>query len=425
MNKFKKYWLSNTKAENFVILLPIINAFATILTQYFPARSLNPGVIRTMAILAFGVPFLLKYYPKNSFIANIVLLHIVYLLVLCFISSDILYSLNVYLKVFVSYLHLYFGLHFVKNVYFLKRLSISICISLGIYILNFLVSNYLGLGYKSYSDVQNQLSFGVSGVNLAKAIVAIIIMMPIIYLLFKEKLSKNIIKLLIIGGLIFVLFAFKRSALIALPIGFITIFLILPNKIKSLKLFTIIVTLALLLSPIYINQVLDNYNARKDAIQLNDEENMDKQARYHEFIRVLDAFENGSIKHKLFGSDVFADTIFFNTHRMLHTDYMTLLNGSGLIGIILYLLIYLSIINTLRVNKNKFKEGIYIYAYAVGTALVFAMLFYAVSGIIQSIEPRATILLFLGALLGIELKQKKIIQPQQIKASNDEKSNGG
>jgi hypothetical protein len=78
---------------------------------------------------------------------------------------------------------------------------------------------------------------------------------------------------------------------------------------------------------------------------------------------------------------------------------MTLFSGAGLIGIFLLLFHYYSMIKTLWQKNIQFRTEINQLQFAVGLALVVSMILYGFSGLIQAIEPRATILLFIGVLV--------------------------
>ena len=233
--KFK--WFSDKWDENFIVVLPILNALASVLTNYFSGGVANPGQIRVFLVFLFAAYFLTNKFPHKNSLAQVVLAYLVFILILTIFSSHFATSFNVYLKFSVSYLFLFFGIYYIKNPDMMKRVSLSILIMLGIFIVNFIVSNIFGLGANSYKGVENQLNFGASGVNLAKQITPILLMMPIILKFFIKSINQKIIYLLIFGGVLFVLFAFKRTPLVSLFIGYLIIGLIIPNKTKTIKYF--------------------------------------------------------------------------------------------------------------------------------------------------------------------------------------------
>ena len=393
-------YLSANREENFVILLPIINAIATIFVPYTSGSSINIGIVRAFLIGIFGLHFIISRYKNQFRIEVLTLIFIFYFLILIFIGQDIVTGLNVYLKFFVANLHLLFGIHYAKRPLFLKRISISILIMLSMYLIDFIFSNIFHFGLVSYAGVENEINFGGLGVNMAKCIASILLMLPIIYPQFSTKISKQLIIILAIAGTIQVLFAFKRSGIASLFLGYILILLFYPDPIKSIRLSLKIILFGVLLSPFIYNQIQDNYQAREAAIRLDNQENLEKQARYVEYQRTLHEFQSQGIVYKLFGSELFNSRLYFKQRRTFHTDYMTLLAGSGLVGISLLILHYTFIIRTLKKKFNLFPTNNNKLQFSVGLALTFSMLLFGLSGLIQSIEPRATILLFIGTLIG-------------------------
>lgn len=225
-------------------------------------------------------------------------------------------------------------------------------------------------------------------------------------------------------GIIYILFAFKRSAIIGLVLGYFVYFITNKDLKKNTKQIITLLFIMLISYPIYVDQVKDNLNARNDAIFLNDEENLEKQGRYQETQNVMNAFEHGNLKHKLFGSELFNDREFFKVRRMLHTDYMNILNGTGLVGSLFYFLTFFLIFIELKHNKSALRSSETKTYYSVGLSLITGLLFYGFGGTIMSIEPRGTILFFLGAITGVSkheilLKKRRFFQINKLKLKQD------
>ena len=392
-------FLSDDIGENFVILFPILNAISTILVPYTNDGLLNIGIIRAFIIIAFSLYFLLTVFTVKFNLSTISLFFLLYILFCVLISSDFLIGFKVFFKFYVATIHLLFGLYYGARPYFMKRISISILIMLGIYILDFIVSNIFNFGTVSYAGVQNEYNFGGSGVNLAKCVSAILLIMPLMFNEFKSKIFKRILIILTIAGIVHILFAFKRSGLFSLFVGYFIILVFYPNPLKKIQFGLRILIFGLLLTPLIYDQVIDNYNAREKAIRLDDQENLEEQARYVEYQMGINEWKTQSWDYKFFGSEIFNSRLYFKIRRTFHTDYMTLFVGSGIIGVFILLLHYYSMVKTLWQKKNQFKTELNDLQFAVGLALVVSMVLYGFSGLIQAIEPRATILLFIGSLI--------------------------
>ena len=397
INKFS--FLSDRIDENLVILFPILNAISTIIVPYTNDGILNIGIIRAFIIIAFSMYFLLYKFDTRFNLSTISLFFLLYILFCVLISSDFFVGFNVYFKFFVATMHLLFGLYYGSRPFFMKRISISILIMLGIYILDFILSNLFNFGTVSYVGVENEFKFGGSGVNLAKCVSAILLIMPLLFYEFKSKIFKRILIILTIAGIVHILFAFKRSGLFSLFIGYFIILLFYPNPLKKIQFGFRILLFGVLLTPLIYEQVIDNYNAREKAIRLDDEDNLEEQARYVEYQMGINEWERQSLDYKLFGAEIFNSRLYFNIRRTFHTDYMTLLVGSGVIGVLILFIYYYSMVKTLWQKKNRFKTELNDLQFAIGLALVVSMILYGLSGLVQAIEPRATILLFIGALI--------------------------
>jgi hypothetical protein len=392
-------FFSDKTDENIVILFPILNALATVLVPYTPDGLINIGMIRAFLIILFGLYFLVNYFTIKFNLSIVTFIFLFYILFCVLVGKDYLVGFNVYFKFFVATLHLLFGLYYGGRPFFMRRISISILIMLGIYIIDFIISNIFNLGSASYKGVENEINFGGSGVNLAKCVSAILLMVPIMFYDFKSTILKRILIVLTIAGIIHVLFAFKRSGISSLFLGYFIILIFYPNPLKKIQYSLRILILGLLLSPFIYEQIIDNYQAREKAIRLDDQENLEDQARYVEYQMGKNEWQKQSWDYKLFGAELFNSRLYFGTRRTFHTDYMTLFSGAGLIGILLLLFHYYSMIKTLWQKNLQFRTEINQLQFAVGLALVVSMVLYGFSGLIQAIEPRATILLFIGVLV--------------------------
>jgi hypothetical protein len=392
-------FFSDKADENIVILLPILNALATVLVPYTPDGLINIGMIRAFVIIVFGIYFLLNYFTIKFNVAVVTFIFLFYILFCVIVGKDYLVGFNVYFKFFVATIHILLGLHYGSRPFFMRRISIGILIMLGIYVLDFIISNIFNVGSTSYKGVENEINFGGSGVNLAKCVSAILLMVPIMFYDFKSTLLKRILIVLTIAGVIHVLFAFKRSGVTSLFLGYFIILLFYPNPLKKIQFSIRVLVFALLLTPFVYEQIIDNYQAREKAIRLDDQENLEDQARYVEYQMGINEWQRQSWDYKLFGAELFNSRLYFRTRRTFHTDYMTLLAGAGITGVFLLLFHYYSMIKTLWQKNIQFRTELNQLQFAVGLALVVSMVLYGFSGLVQAIEPRATILLFIGALI--------------------------
>jgi len=89
---------------------------------------------------------------------------------------------------------------------------------------------------------------------------------------------------------------------------------------------------------------------------------------------------------------------------------MSILNGAGLIGLLLFVFFHLSIVVVFYLEYIRSGLATSKLYFAVAAALIAALLFYGFAGTVYSVEPRASILLFLGAMMS-EMKRLRLSMP--------------
>jgi O-antigen ligase len=275
-----------------------------------------------------------------------------------------------------------------------------------------MIANAFGLGETGYKGSSEDTFFGGGGVNLAKNISVILLMSPIIYqeLIADRAVNKRWIWLFyvaLIFGIIFLGLALKRGAILGFALGGLTFLILAPNRIRNFKNVLVVFFVLLALSPFYWNRVMENLEIRSEAIHLESEENLEKQGRYLEYQFVISQWENADLSQQIFGADLFNEREHYNINRMFHTDYMSLLSGAGILGILIFAFTYFSIIRELYskaflLATNTNKRNL-----AIGSAIIVAIVVNGFSGTITSIEPRGMVMLYLGSLIGYVAPRNK------------------
>lgn len=384
---------------NFLIFIPILFALAYNTTGYFSPRGLNPGTIRGFFMLFYLAIFLFKFYPE-SLVNKIIFLFVFYIGILSFLSSDINLSLYGYMKFFIASLMFPLGYYFINNHEKLLLLTRSYAWALGIFMLNIAVSNLFGLGSSDY--LEESFYFGAGRVNITKVMIILIFTGPILLYSHKFKYSKVFGIFLAVSSFI-TMIGIKRSVLLSAIAG--VLIFGLTSKSKTLFLRGIIGLSIILISFVFIfpktiEIFYDRYEARSEELEIN-EEVFDKEGRVNETYLVIDTWVKGTIAFKFFGGEIFNDRYLFKKSRMLHTDYMVVLAGSGLVGIIFWFLIYYLMVR----EKEKYWKFLkldprFSQYHPVFYSILAAQMLMSISGTIQGIDLRSFILLYLGALIG-------------------------
>lgn len=388
----------NRIAYSFVLAIPIINAIASNTTEYFSIGTLNTGIIRAIIFGLFSFYFILSEYPGNR-LSRFILFYLFFYAVLVLMSSDIIYSANLYLKLFLSVIMLPIGYKYINSYERLKSLFLFLFIALILHIINIIISNIFILGSSDYID--ETFYFGSGRVNITKSIIILVILAPLSFLLFRK--FKWYLVLVYLSGFVVAMIGIKRSVLLTAISSVIIYALLKRGKstlVKGLIVIGILLIVVLTIYPKYWDIFLTRYQARENRVEIS-EETMESEARYSEVQHVLDTWFNGSVRHKLVGSDIFNDRQFFNVKRMLHTDYMIILNGSGIIGFILWFYLFWAIIK----NKNQYYRYLKNVEFFRELNAIFYMylacqLIMSISGTVYNVEIRSTFFLMWGSIIG-------------------------
>lgn len=350
-------------------------------------------------MIVFLLFFLFKYYPATP-TNKYILFFILYVGFLSLLSTNIAISLYGYMKFFIATIMFPLGYYFINNHNKLLELSKFYAIALGFFMINIIFSNIFQLGSSDY--LEDSFYFGAGRVNITKSTIILIFASIVLTYNSIGNRKKFLLVFLAISSFITII-GIKRSVLLSAISGFIIFGITSKSKVLFIKVVLVLSFILgsfLLVFPQTLNVFMERIEAREDKLEITDE-SLDKEARFNETNRVLNAWVNGSVKHKIFGSEMFNDAYFFNTRRMLHTDYMVLIAGSGVFGITLWFIMFLLIIiekeRYWKYLKNDDRFQIY---NPVFYSILVAQFLMSISGTIQGIDLRSFIMLFLGAIVG-------------------------
>lgn len=398
--------MSNTYRKYlFVLLIPVINILASISTNYFPAMSFNPGTIRAFLILGFVIFMFMTGGIDFSQPNKINLIFLAYIFLLVMFSSDINFSFYIFLKVCIASFLFTIAFQYIRSIEMLYRLHISLFIVLGIILITVLISNMFSLGLSDYLD--DSFYFGEAGVGLTKNIAIIILISSVFFDLKDDIKYKQLYIVLIILSLIVLIIGLKRSSLLGLFFGLGTYILLTPNKTKTIIYYFIIISLLLLFYPYYSSVLQDRFQARQEKAVMSVSD-VEEEGRVNEIKFEVEKYLEAGITQKLFGKDIFLFRSFFSRDRMLHIDFINLLSGSGIIGLLLFLTFYFSIYFYFRKFYRYLKSFRLFRQFNALLISLFVMQFFmSIAGTIQGIEIRGTILFYMGAILGVVKNEAK------------------
>ncbi len=397
-NKITKYeyW--------FVMLIPVLNIMVPFFVGDIEPRGIHLGTIRGGVLLLFCIFFIVKRFPLNE-VNLFILFFLLYLLILILFSDNPLSSLYSYINVVISTMMFSVGYYYIRTLDDLRNLNTILVVTTTIICIYLVYTNLFSVGISTYLD--GTFYTGVVNVNITKILAAILITFPSIYL-FKKTNDKLTIAIFVLS-LIFIILGLKRSALLSVVTGTIIYMLLSYQKTRILKAATILASLLILLSPIYLDTLLDRYEKRERAIQATLDPKQSAEMRIDrigEFMHVVDIMRSEDFYTKLFGKNLFniVDVIegFGGKGRVLHVDYSVYLYGSGVVGLFLFLSLYLVI----HYEKQKY----YKYIKGIPWARELNAVFYALIGLAMvmsiagswgAVGLRTIILMYLGAITSV------------------------
>ena len=399
----------------FALLIPVINAIATSTVNYFPPGTLNPGTLRAIVIGLFSIYFVINSYPTDR-MSGFILLFLIYLFSLVLLSSNFGKSFYEYIKIVLSMLMFPLGLCVINTREKLLKLNRVYLFVLIFFILDIAFANVFQYGRSDY--LEGSFYFGSARVNITKAMVILIIVAPITFLLENKKHHKWM-AIVFILGLLITLVGIKRSVLLSAMASLAIYFISSPHKKRLVRVGLIVLFFVVTFLSFYVDVFLDRFYARGERVMIT-EETFETESRYNEVFLVIDSWSTGSFKRKIVGYEFLNDRELYSAQRMLHTDYMIMLSGAGLLGLVLWFVQYLLLIHFKNSYYQKL-QGITFYRElnTIFWMLLAAQLLMSISGTIYSLNTRALLFLYWGAIIGTMRTEVFNIQAQR--AATDSK----
>ena len=391
-----------------ILFIPILNILFDILFVFEPLAEILPYV-RISLFLFLILIFVYKrkkLFIKNNYVVYLLLFY--YAFLLFFSSDNFLKSFSNYLKFFIPIIFYSIFYHIIRNGYlylFLKNLVI-----VGVlFILNFAIAQIFNLGSTVYGG---EVDF-YSGSFTSSALYAgsfIVVISPLFFLYSKLIFNKKYLMIIVLLIVILLLFSMRRTAIFAMLVGVIAYFPFMKNKLKYLKWLGISVLVFMLSFPLYKDLLFKRIDARSERFE---EGSLEKEGRYVETKLIWDEiFSFKDIQYSFFGKQFFnskGNYGLYGSNRPIHVDFNEIAHGSGITGLLLYLIFLSNIFfrllrNYRKVDKSQFNNVLY----STGMA-VFVMLFsISFSSGLFAVTYRTLVFSFLGGISGYLLSIRTI-----------------
>ena len=369
------------------------------------------GIVKAALMLLLIVHLLIKH-RGHHFHYNTVFIFSGYVLIIAFISSDLASSLINSIKILIPIVAIVIGFHYFDTKEKIRSLAKSMNIAMLILVINFIICNSLGIGEVSrYEDEDEQAIFLMGQLTDNWNMFTYAILTVPIVLAAQPKKKRYYTYILALFNTMLIVLSIKRIAILGLLMGtFINAWYRISFK-RMIGIACILAGIAAITYPLYSSALNSRFEARSDRFE---DGAIQKESRYLETFYVwkqVESFEPYS--RSFFGMEAFNSAGNYANgkfgDRQLHIDYNNIVNTTGLVGLILYLIMFIQF-------WRKFKQ----YTSGLGEldkfsttmkstfiSLFFVQFITSIAGQMYNISFRLILFIFLGAILGYFYRLKE------------------
>lgn len=397
---FLFFWVINKKTD-FIYLIPIFGLGMDMSFNYFGGFSL-PAYIRGIIFLLFFINAR-KYITANPLFMPFYLFFwwITFLLVQ---SGEFLYSFKAIIQVIFSMLVFIVAYNFFNSGEKIKRLLHSLFWVLVIALLATSAGYLFGIGqsfdYLSKYDEEEDI-IGLLGSSGLYSPGVVICLLPLIYQSDPPKYQKILLPFISVVLFIFMILTIRRTVILIPIVGMLGLLIFNRKKAKIITILLSVAVLMIISYPLY-DQVLTKRFEKREKSGRFEEDFYKTEQRYVENLEMIEKIAKFDEPAKVLfgiGNNIFAENITEGAiaRRMYHTDPAKLFYGVGLVGILIYSMIYFYLFNKIRKIPNS---KVYSDYKAAAFAIFLILVFVSINGSINIITYRSIAFLLLGAILG-------------------------
>lgn len=397
--------------KHFVVLLPAFNIIMDSSFSYFPTLSIVTYIRPVVYLILF------LYFAKEiSFnkLTKPLFYFLSYTFLLVLFSSEMFYSFKGYMQVFISMMTFVIGLVYFNSVHKLNLLNKSILFVLIFSVAATAVGYLFGIGRILEYSGKEADTIGLLGSFGLYTAAAAIALLPLVLTSFRKPLWRWILYGSALIVYIFILLNVRRTAILIPVVGLLTFAWFNPRRTKIVSGIIMALGFLILLSPYYEDKLVERYNLRKEQGRF-DEDFYKTEGRYLENIDLIaEVISFKDPLKSLFGSKIYASGWQDGqTTRQMHSDPAGLLDGTGILGLILYFLIYLGLFKTPGLFKQSNSSRYLLYK-STYFSLLFMSLFASLNGSLMIVSLRSMLFLYMGALLSLMYRYSDDLTNQQI-----------
>lgn len=399
------------KKQHFVIWLPLFNLILDSSFTYFETLSVVTFIRPAVFLILFY--FFAKRFSFNT-LNKPLFNFLIFTLLLVLFSSEMFYSFKGYMQVFISMMTFVIGFIYFDNISKLHKLNKTLLYVLA-FTVGFTAVGYIfGIGntleytYKIDPEAIGLLrSFGLYSAAVTIGI------LPLVLISFQDSIWRWLLLSLAVVAYIFILLNVRRTAISIPIIGLLTFAWFIPNKSKVITGVIIAFAILILLFPFYGDKFMSRYMVREEQGRF-DEDFYETESRYLENISLFTAvFSFQDPVKSLFGSKIYASGRDEEERkRMYHSDSASLLDGTGIVGVLIYVYFLYRLFKFGTFFKNTTSPHYQLYK-STYYSLLFILLFASLGGSLMNVTLRSLLFLFMGALLSLMYHSTKELCTQE------------
>lgn len=332
------------------------------LKTLIPQGGMISAVINLLMLFFVVYATIIRNKYNSKFIGIYVYLAFIAVLIIIQ-SSDYQFSLTNFIKYSLSVLCLPIGFNVFSSLSKFRNFQKTGLIILVLYIVNIILANLLNWGSSLGYGAEGALQIGNVFTDGLYANVYIITSVFLILLLYPKK-QYYILALCAVCALLIVA-NMKRMSIYALAVGLIVYLVhqVYTFGVKTMifrfqkKYIIRLILVSLLALPFIINSIAINYNQRQSTFE-KAHEDITQEGRMQELIYITDDIigSNNPLK-TLFGKETFNTVGTYANGRFgirpIHGDFSVLINGTGIIGTVATLIMYLYLVYWIFEMRRK------------------------------------------------------------------------
>lgn len=393
--------------NNIIRLLIPFSLVLDVLTDTVFETGGTIATIKATVVYAVIIYAILKGFRNKYNISLIFILFFIYVMVQVPFSRDPQQSIRMSLKILASLFMFPVGVYLINSPHKIKIFGQSILITIVLYILNFIISQYLGLGESIYTKSKEFVAGNLQ--DNWNIITYLLLLIPVVRFSFR---SHGLINILTFVLLIFLLLSVKRVAILSLIVGYGIFYWRQGEALRAFRIGIGVIVAMLLTFPLYKGVLIQRVIARGDKLDTQTVKVIQEETRYSETIDVwTQAFSFTDLKKSFFGGEAFYSNGNYGDgtygDRQIHVDYNLIINTIGIIGLYLYFQLHFNIYR--RQKKGKILNDTLNIPKSLDSvfwAIFFSQFVTSFGGQMYATTFRMMIYLYLGAYVGIYYNKK-------------------